>query len=315
MKHFKTPIIFIALVCCACLLALPQAHAGRAAFDVNKMADMSDFDPNNVVKPKGDTIKIGLVQMFSGAGAGNGQIYWLTCNWVAHDINKRGGILVDGKRKMVEFIKGDNKGKPADCKKAVERLILKDKVDILWGVSGSHLSDIISQAAKKYKIIYQNAIACSDFLMDAKHFNRYTFMTYSRTSSLGAAGAYYYGQRNKEKKFYILGQDYAFGHALADGFKEGLKKYFPAAQIVGEDYHPLFAKDFAPYVTKIQASGAEVIFTGDRRQPAQNLPGFGRGYPHPERLCRRTECASCRWRGRYKRVGKCNSLLVRSQNA
>ena len=257
---------------CLCLLGLPQAMAGKAAFDVNKMSDMSDFDPNNPIIYSGDTIRIGLLQLFSGPGAGNGEIFWNTCNWVAHDINKRGGLLVDGKKKKIVFIKGDTKGKPADTKKACERLVLKDKVQFLWGTSGSHLTAIISQVAKKYKVIHQNSLACSDYLMDAKNFSRYTFQTFTRNSTFGQAGAYYYGKiRKKEKKFYIICQDYSFGHSLAEEFKKGLKKYYPAAQVVGEDYHPLFAKDFAPYVTKIKASGAEVIYTGDWLPDGGNL--------------------------------------------
>ncbi len=272
MKMARRISPFIAVLCCLWLIGLPQAMAGEAAFDVTKMSDMSDFDPNNPVIPTGDTIKIGLLQIFSGAGAGNGEMFWATCNWVAHDINKRGGIMVDGKKKLVEFIKGDTKGKPEDTKKASESLILRDKVDILWGTSGSHLAAVIAQAAEKYKKIYQNSLACSDYLMDAKNFNRYTFQTFTRNSTFGQAGAYYYGQlRKKEKKFYILCQDYAFGHSLADEFKIGLKVYYPEAEIVGEDYHPLFAKDFAPYVTKIKASGAEVIYTGDWLPDGGNL--------------------------------------------
>jgi len=84
--------------------------------------------------------------------------------------------------------------------------------------------------------------------------------------------AYYYGQiRKKEKKFYILNQDYAFGHILADSFKNGMKEYYPAAQIVGEDFHKLFLTDYAPYLEKVKASGAEVIFTGDWLPDAGNL--------------------------------------------
>ena len=262
--------LFLALIL---VLTGPQAMAKKydAKFDVNKMSDMSDYDPNNVIPPKGDVIKIGLVQQFSGPGAGNGELDWQICNWVAHDINGRGGILVDGKKKKVMFIKGDSKGKPADTKKVCEKLILKNKVDFLWGTSGSHLAAIISQAAKKYKVIYHNTGACSDYLMDADHFNRYTFQTFTRTSTFGLTVAYYYAKRNKEKKFYILCQDYSFGHSLADAFKIGLKKYYPEAEIVGEDYHPLFARDFTPYVTKIKASGAEVIFSGDWLPDGTNL--------------------------------------------
>jgi hypothetical protein len=32
---------------------------------------------------------------------------------------------------------------------------------------------------------------------------------------------------------------------MADGFKKGLKEYYPEAQLVGEDYHKLFLTDFA----------------------------------------------------------------------
>jgi ABC-type branched-subunit amino acid transport system substrate-binding protein len=50
-----------------------------------------------------------------------------------------------------------------------------------------------------------------------------------------------------------------------------LKEYYPDAQIVGEDYHKLFIADFAPYVSKIKASGAEVVYTGDFPPDCTNL--------------------------------------------
>ena len=271
MKIMRKILILLLASGCFCLVAPASVLAANAGFDASRMADMSDFDPNHVVPPSGDVLKIGMLTIFSGPGAGVGQFFWLTHNWVAHDINKRGGIVVDGKRKKIVFIKGDTKGKPADTKKAAEKLVLKDKVDILWQAGGSHLSAIVAQVAKKYKVIFEMT-GTSDYLMDAKHFNRYTFETIPRNSTIGKAGAYYYGKiRKKEKKFYILNQDYSYGHDLAEEFKKGLKKYFPQAQIVGEDYHPLFAKDFAPYVTKIKASGAQVIFTGDWIPDSANL--------------------------------------------
>ena len=65
---------------------LPHAAAAdllkpNAAFDVNKMGDMSDFDPNNPVIPTGDTIKIALVASFSGPAALVGQIYYISVLW------------------------------------------------------------------------------------------------------------------------------------------------------------------------------------------------------------------------------------------
>ncbi|MFC1880174.1 ABC transporter substrate-binding protein [Thermodesulfobacteriota bacterium] len=260
------------IIVCLCAFGLAQAMAAGVTFnDPAKMSDMSDFDPNNPVIPTGDTIKIAIVASHSGPAAVVGQIYWISALWAAHDINKRGGIMVDGKRKMVQLIKANTESKPAIAKKVSERMVLQEKVHVLWGTNGSHIMKVINQVAKKYKVIAQCTAALSDELYDAKNFTRYSFMTSFQTSQIGRAAAYYYSQRKKEKKFYILCQDYLFGHSMAKGFKDGLKQYYPEAEIVGEDYHKLFLTDFAPYLTKIKASGAEVIYTGDWIPDAANL--------------------------------------------
>ncbi len=244
----------------------------NAAFDVKKMSNMSDFDVNNPNTPKGDTIKIAYVNAFSGPAALNGQIHIAPILFAAHDINKRGGIWVDGKKKLVEVIQADHMSKADQCKKICERMVLKEKVNILMGTSGSNMMKIINEVGNKYKVITVNVGAVADDLQDATNFGRYSFMATPTTDQLGVGLAYYYGQiRKKEKKFYILNQDYGFGHDLADSFKAGLKKYYPEAQVVGEDYHKLFITDFAPYLEKIKASGAEVVFTGDWVPDAGNL--------------------------------------------
>ena len=131
---------------------------------------------------------------------------------------------------------------------------------------------VINQVAKKYKVIAQCSAALSDELYDAANFTKYSFMSSFSANQIGRAAAYYYGQvRKKESKFYILCQDYLFGHSMAKGFKSGLEEYYPEAEIVGEDYHKLFLTDFAPYLTKVKASGAEVVYTGDWIPDAANL--------------------------------------------
>ncbi len=236
----------------------------NASFDAMKMSDMSDYDPANPVIPTGDTIKIAVVMSFSGPAALNGELTFQGVQWVAHDINKRGGIWVDGKKKLIQVIKADHMSKPDQAKKVCERMVLQEKVHVLFGTDGSHNMKVINEVGNKYKVIVHNFAALSDDLNDATNFTRYSFTTAYTTEAIGRGLAYYYGQiRKKEKKFYILCQDYSFGHQLAAGFKKGIKEYYPEAQIVGEDYHKLFLTDFAPYLTKIRASGAEVIYTSD----------------------------------------------------
>ena len=157
------------MIICLCFLGLGQALAAGVTFnDPAKISDMSDFDPNNPIIPTGDTIKIAIVASHSGPAAVVGQIYWISALWAAHDINKRGGILVDGKRKMVEMIKANTESKPAIAKKVCERMVLQEKVHVLWGTNGSHIMKVINQVAEKYKVIAQCTAALSDELYDAR---------------------------------------------------------------------------------------------------------------------------------------------------
>jgi branched-chain amino acid transport system substrate-binding protein len=66
------------------------------------------------------------------------------------------------------------------------------------------------------------------------------------------------------KSVYLLGQDYSFGQAVLREAKRQLPLQRPDVQVVGDELHPLLRiKDFAPYATKIKASGADAVITGN----------------------------------------------------
>ena len=268
IRYCLTVAMFISLLLIAG--TAPAAMSAKASFNSERMSDMSAFDPNNIQQPTGDTIKVGYMAILSGPGASNGELFWPVINWVAYDINQRGGILVDGKKKLIQIIKGDTQGKPAATRQEAERLILEEKVNIFWGTSGSHLAKVISDVCAKYKVPFMNCLSLSDELMNKKNFNRYTFRTISSTTQWNMALARYYANR-PEKTFYILCQDYLYGHSMGNAFKKWLAAYKPEARIVGEDYHELFLKDFAPYLTKIMAVQPDVIYTADWSPDGNNL--------------------------------------------
>jgi branched-chain amino acid transport system substrate-binding protein len=63
---------------------------------------------------------------------------------------------------------------------------------------------------------------------------------------------------------YLLNQNYSHGHQVAKFAKETLARKRPDVQVVGEDLHPLAqVRDFAPYIAKIKASGADTVITGN----------------------------------------------------
>jgi branched-chain amino acid transport system substrate-binding protein len=66
------------------------------------------------------------------------------------------------------------------------------------------------------------------------------------------------------KKVYLINQNYSHGHQVAKFFKEALARKRPDVQVVGEDLHPIGSvRDFAPYIAKIKASGADSVVTGN----------------------------------------------------
>jgi branched-chain amino acid transport system substrate-binding protein len=66
------------------------------------------------------------------------------------------------------------------------------------------------------------------------------------------------------QKVYLLNQNYSHGHQVAAFAKENLARKRPDVKIVGEDLHPLAqVRDFAPYIAKIKAAGADTVITGN----------------------------------------------------
>jgi branched-chain amino acid transport system substrate-binding protein len=66
------------------------------------------------------------------------------------------------------------------------------------------------------------------------------------------------------KNVYLINQNYAHGQQVSRYFKETMARKRPDVKIVGDDLHPLGqVKDFAPFIAKIKASGADSIVTGN----------------------------------------------------
>src|SRR5436309_3008672 len=71
-------------------------------------------------------------------------------------------------------------------------------------------------------------------------------------------------ERPNVNKVYLINQDYSFGQSVRAAARAMLKEKRPDLQIVGDELHPLLkVNDFAPYVAKIKASGADSIITGN----------------------------------------------------
>jgi branched-chain amino acid transport system substrate-binding protein len=204
-----------------------------------------------------DTVSIVMLDPLSGPFKDIGDRSILGAQFAVDEMNAAGGLL----GKKLKFLPEDSQLKPDIAVRKATKAILEDDAKFLFQLSSTAVARALMDVAQKHKVIFVTFGAESDFLT-GKDFNPYFFRTCFTTSNRSRAYAEFF-KTKPWRKFYLINMDYAFGHAVADDFKVVVQKEIPELKIVGEDYHPLATKDFGPYITKILASGAEIIYTGN----------------------------------------------------
>ena len=167
----------------------------------------------------------------------------------------------------VTFI--DNKLSPAESLNALKAAIDQGARYIIQG-NGSSVALALVDAINKHnernpgkEVLYLNDSAVDPDLTNSKC-SYWHFRFDADTSMKMEAMSSFMAEQKDIKKVYILGQNYSHGVQVAKYAKESLARKRPDIQIVGEDLHPLAqVRDFAPYIAKIKASGADTVITGN----------------------------------------------------
>ena len=196
--------------------------------------------------------------------------------FAANKLNQAGGVL----GRKVEIVPADSELKPDVATRRANDLLFGEKVDILAMGTGSSVAKAVSQVANQNRKIFISYATEAAELTGEEFFDT-TFRCCLNTDMHSGMLAVYFAKMAPQKptKFYLLNQDYNFGRACADGFKKIFNRVkAPNQSIVGEEYHPLQkVQDFGPYITKIMASGAEVVITGDWGQDLPAAAAAGEG--------------------------------------
>ncbi|MGA2465700.1 MAG: ABC transporter substrate-binding protein [Thermodesulfobacteriota bacterium] len=203
-----------------------------------------------------DPIYLGFNDVRSGPFKSNGDKFLMGIEVAVKELNKTGGLL----GRPIELVVEDNQMKPEIAVQKLRKLIQSDKCEAIFQGSSSAVALSISQAMPRYKKIY---VPVAAFAVDitGKHFQPYMFRTDANTAIQARTMAMYLGKRKEFKKVYMINMDYAAGHDAADYYQKFIKEIAPDTEIVGNDFHPMFNKDFAPYISKIKASGADYVLT------------------------------------------------------
>ena len=208
------------------------------------------------------TLKVAMIEGLSGPFGNTGEAVFRNLLWATERVNARGKVQLALKRY-------DSKGQAEEALSML-RAAIDDGAQIIMQGNSSATAAALIDAINKHnereptkRVLFLNYAAVDPILTNEKcspwHF-RFDAHADMRMSALMDV----LKDDRALKSVYIIGQDYSFGQAVSKEAKRQLTLQRPDVAIVGDELHALGrVKDFMPYATKIKASGAQAVLTGN----------------------------------------------------
>jgi branched-chain amino acid transport system substrate-binding protein len=214
-------------------------------------------------------IQLAMIEGMSGPFANTGEAVLRNLVWAVERVNARGGVATaDGKRLLV-LNRYDSKGQNEEALTSLRAAIDAGAQYVFQGNSSANAA-VLMDAIQKHnerepnkRVLFLNYSAVDPALTEEKC-NFWHFRFDAHADMRMTALMQVLKQDTKLKSVYLLGQDYSFGQAVLREAKQQLNNLRPDIQVTGEELHPMGrVKDFLPYASKIKASGAQAVITGN----------------------------------------------------
>jgi len=198
-------------------------------------------------------IKVGIIDCYSGPAAMYGNDALNGFKLALEEINKEG--VLGGK---IEFVTRDTKFKVDIALNMAKELVMREDVDLLVGTINSGAALAVSDAvSKKEKVPFIVWISKSERITGEKG-HRYIFSSGENSAMAGKAGGVALSKK-PYVRYWIAGDDYEYGHAIANGAWRNLKAMKPDVMKIGESWWKVGEPDLIPYLTAIMAAKPDAV--------------------------------------------------------
>ncbi len=197
-------------------------------------------------------IKVGVIDAYTGPAAIFCKEALNGFKLALEEINKEGVL-----GKQIEYTTRDTKFKVDLGLSVAKELVMRENVDILVGTINSGVALAVSDYCKGEKVPLIVWISKSERITGEKG-HRYVFSTGENTYMAGKAG----GAALAKKpfiKYWIAGDDYEYGHAIANAAWRNLKRLKPEVTLLGESWWKVGEPDLVPYITAIMAAKPDAV--------------------------------------------------------
>jgi branched-chain amino acid transport system substrate-binding protein len=214
-------------------------------------------------------IMIAMVEGMSGPFANTGEAVFRNILWAVERVNARGGVRLPGGARLLELQRYDSKSQNEEALSALRAAMDGGARIVLQGNSSATAGALVDAIEKNNdrdpsnRVLFLNYSAVDPALTNERcsfwHF-RFDAHADMRVTALMDV----LKDDKALKRVHLIGQDYSFGQAVLRESRQQLAVLRPDVQIVGNELHPVGrVKDFAPYASKIVASGAQAVITGN----------------------------------------------------
>jgi branched-chain amino acid transport system substrate-binding protein len=196
------------------------------------------------------TIKIGVVQPLTGAFAASGNDVVNGAKIATTEINAKGGVL----GKKLELVIEDSKSSPSEAAAVAEKLMVRDKVQVLMGASASSATLAVMPKLMEYKVPMLVETSSSSKVTVAG--NPYIFRIAPPSEVEAAVFGKIVGKIGiKKADFLVVNNDWGLANLKA--FTEVLKKH-GIPTLTHETMDPT-AQDMSAQLAKLKNSGADAL--------------------------------------------------------
>lgn len=199
-----------------------------------------------------EPIKIGIVNPFSGplSPVGNEA----TNGFVMH-FGELGNRIAG---RPVQFFREDSAGVPAQGIERVRRLVERDGVHIIAGITSSAVAYAVRDYVheKQIPLLIMGSAGANG--ITAERASPYIFRSSFTNRQFNAPFGPYACQKLGWKRMVMMASDFVTGHEQIAAFEESYKK--AGCEVVRKILAPLGTADFTPFLAQIPSSGVDAVW-------------------------------------------------------
>lgn len=213
---------------------------------------------NAGTKQDKDTVKVGVNMELSGPAAGYGNAQKQGIQLAVYEINKSGGINVNGHKKKIKVIIRDNKTAIATSASVAAQLTTKDKVAAIIGpaTTNAGTAQIPNITKASVPSVSPSATDPKYTMQKSGKVQPYVFRACYQNNFQGGSAAKFVANKLKAKRVAVFSDNSSdYGTGLARAFKNSFK-----GKIVDSQTYSEGDKDFNAVLTSFKSKNVDAIY-------------------------------------------------------